>query len=206
LNGFILTSFISTVALAIYGSFKFSNTNPIKWIVLYCLADAIIEIFTNALALNGIPNIFLYYILVWIETFLLLLYFKSVSATIGSIPYLKLFIPVYVILLQILVFLSSTKSISPYSGIFQGLLLFVLGLISFHDELRAARYSDILREPFFWFVASCIVYYGCSSIVLIGAKIFAVDKEVFNYIWNYQNILSILKNIMIATGFMLSRK
>lgn len=174
--------------------------------MLYCLADAFIEIFSNTLALSGIPNIFLYYILVWIETFFLLFYYKSVSTTIGSISDLKLFLPVYLILFLILVFLSSSNSISPYSGIFQGLLLFVLGLISFHDELRAARYSDILREPFFWFVASFIVYYGCSSIVLIGAKLFAVDKEVFNYIWNYQNILSILKNIMIATGFMLSRK
>lgn len=206
MNGFILTSFLSTFALAVYSIFKFTNSNPIKWIVLYCLADAFIEIFSNTLALSGIPNIFLYYILVWIETFFLLFYYKSVSTTIGSISDLKLFLPVYLILFLILVFLSSSNSISPYSGIFQGLLLFVLGLISFHDELRAARYSDILREPFFWFVASFIVYYGCSSIVLIGAKLFAVDKEVFNYIWNYQNILSILKNIMIATGFMLSRK
>ena len=206
MNGFILTSFISTVALAIYSILKFTIANPIKWVVLYCLVDAFIEIFSNALAFNGIPNIFLYYILVWIETFVLLLYYKSVSSTIGSIFYLKLFIPVYSIFFLILVILSSSRSICPYSGIFQGLLIFVLGLISFHDELRAARYSDILREPFFWFVASFIVYYGCCSIVLIGAKIFAVDKEVFNYIWNYQNILSILKNIMIATGFMLSRK
>ena len=174
--------------------------------MLYCITDSIVEIFTNALAINGIPNIFLYYILVWIETFVLLFFFDSVSATIRKIPLIWLFLSVYLILFLIWLFLDNSKSLSPFSGIFQGLLIFVLGLISFNDELQTPKHADILREPFFWFVASLILYYGCSSIVLIGAKIFAVDKEVFNYIWNYQNILSILKNIMITLGFMLSRK
>lgn len=174
--------------------------------MLYCIADSAIEIFSNILALNGISNIFLYYSLVWIETFVLLLYFNSISTTIGKFPQVWLFIPIYLILFLILLYLDNSNSLSPFSGIFQGLLIFVFGLISFNDELRSPKHSDILREPFFWFVASFILYYGCSSIVLIGAKVFAVDKKIFNYIWNYQNILSILKNIMIATGFILYRK
>lgn len=174
--------------------------------VLYCIAGSIIEIFSNALALNGISNIFLYHCLIWIETFVLLYYFNSISETISKFPQIWLLLPIYLILLLIWLFLDNSKSLSPYSGIFQSLLIFTLGLISFNDELRAARYSDILREPFFWFVASLILYYGCSSIVLIGAKVFSVDKIIFNYIWNYQNLLNILKNIMIAVGFILFRK
>lgn len=206
MSGIILASFISTVVITIYGSFKFTNSDPVKWIVLYCIAGSVIEIFSNTLAINGISNIFLYCCLVWIETFVLLFYFISISETISKFPQIWLLLPIYLILLLIWLFLDNSKSLSPYSGIFQSLLIFTLGLISFNDELRAARYSDILREPFFWFVASLVLYYGCSSIVLIGAKVFSVDKIIFNYIWNYQNLLNILKNIMIAVGFILFRK
>jgi len=206
LNKFILASFISTIVLTIYGSFKFTNNIPLKWIILYCFVDSVIEIFSNVLALNGISNIFLYYILIWIETFVLLFYFNSISAAIGKIPLTWLLLPIYFLLFLIRLFLDNSAHLSPFSGIFQGFLIFVLGLITFNDELRNPKYSDILGEPFFWFVASFILYYGCSSIVLIGAKVFSVDKETFNYIWNYQNILNILKNIMIAIGFIMFKK
>lgn len=164
------------------------------------------ELLSRFLAVNGIPNIFLYYILVWIEIFVLVFYFNSISETIAKIPLVCLFVPICILMFLILLFLDNSKSLSPYSGIFQGLLIFVLGIITFSDELKVPVYSDIMKEPFFWFVASLILYYGCTSIVLIGAKVFSVDKDIFNYIWNYQNILSILKNIMVAIGFRLYKK
>ena len=199
-------SIASTLAVTILCLFKFNNSNPIKWISLYCIAGALIEIASTILALNGIPNILLYYVLIWLEVFTILLFFTSSSNTINKLSPLWLFALVYLILLLILLFLDSTKSLHPYSGIFESLLIFIAGLISFNDELRAPKYSDILREPFFWFTASLILFYGCNSFILIGAKLFSFEKESFNYIWNYQNLLSILKNIMIFIGLVLYRE
>lgn len=206
MNIFILGSVISTIALAIFSLFKLSKTNTIKWIVYYCIAGAVIEIISEILALNGIKNIFLYYILVWVEIFFLIFYFITNSQTLQSAPSVWIFIPVFVILFTIRLFLDSSSSLCPFSGIFEGLLIFTLALITFNDELRSPKYSDILKEPYFWFVSSLIIYYGCVSILLIGAKVYAVDKKMFNYIWNYQNIINILKNILISIGFMLYRK
>lgn len=206
MNIIIYCSIFTTIALAYYGLSKLSLISSVKWIILYCVIGAIVELLSRFLAVNGIPNIFLYYILVWIEIIVLVFYFNSISETIAKIPLVCLFVPICILMFLILLFLDNSKSLSPYSGIFQGLLIFVLGIITFSDELKVPVYSDIMKEPFFWFVASLILYYGCTSIVLIGAKVFSVDKDIFNYIWNYQNILSILKNIMIAIGFRLYKK
>lgn len=206
MNIIIYCSIISTIVLAIYGLSKLNIKGPVNWVVLYCATGAIVELVSRFFAVNGIPNIFLFYTLVWVETFILSLYFNSVSITIGRISRVWLILPIYLMLFLILVFLDNPNYLCPYSGIFQGLLVFAFGLISFNDELRTPKHSDILRQPFFWFVASFILYYGCSSIMLIGAKVYSVDKKIFNYIWNYQNVLTILKNIMIATGFILYRK
>ncbi|MCC6816181.1 MAG: hypothetical protein IT267_07200 [Saprospiraceae bacterium] len=199
-------SIASTIAVAVFSILKFDNSKIIKWVAFYCLIDAVIEIIAQILVRIGEPNIFLFYILIWLEVFMLMKYFHATSKSVARLSFIKMSIIIYSILAIILLYFESIKSLHPYSGTFQSLFIFFLGLLSFNDELKIPKHSDIIKEPYFWFTSSFVIFYGCNSFILIGANVTFENKESFNSIWLYQNLLTIIKNILIFVGILLSKK
>lgn len=195
-------SIISTVALAIYSAYNFNRFNQYKWIVIYCFINATVEIVAFIFALRGIHNFLLYYVLIFTEIFAITLFFYSASAFITKVRKVYFFIFIYSILCLLLFKFESFTHFSPYSGIFEGFVIFIFCLLHLANEIKNPKVSNIVKVPVFWFVSAFLIYYGCSWLILLGTQLFTFKQELFIYIWDGQNILNIIKNILITIGIL----
>jgi hypothetical protein len=75
-------------------------------------------------------------------------------------------------------------------------------LLFLANEFRNPKVTNIVKEPVFWFASAFLIYYGCSWLILLGTQLFTINQELFIYIWDGQNILNIIKNILIMVGIL----
>lgn len=97
---------------------------------------------------------------------------------------------------------DSISHFSPYSGIFEGFVVFICCLLYLANELKNPKVTNIIKVPAFWFVSALLIYYGCSWLILLGTQLVTFKQELFIYIWDGQNILNIIKNILIIIGIL----
>lgn len=202
MNLISILSIISTVALAIYCFININRFYSHRWIAIYCFINASVEIVAFILAKKGINNIALYYTLLITEIYAILQFFYSSSSALDRFNKKKLFILIYSILFILIFKFDSFSFFSPYSGIFIGFMVFICCLLYMINEIKNPTVPDIIRVPVFWFISAFLIYYGCSWIIFLGTQLFTVKQELFIYIWDGQNILNILKNILITVGFL----
>ncbi len=202
MNFIIYTSIFTTIGVAILSYFQKSNDRWLSWIKLYCLINVLIEITSKFLAEYGVKNIFLYYILIWVELFFIIQFFYCHSVTIQKFNKLWFYLIIYIILSFILIFFDTSNEFKPYSGIFGGLIIFLFCLTALVDEIKNPALSNFLKKPVFWFISAFLVYYGCTWVILLGTQLFTIKPELFIYIWDGHNILNILKNILIVIGLL----
>ncbi|MBK7302942.1 MAG: hypothetical protein IPN15_08990 [Saprospiraceae bacterium] len=177
-----------------------------KWIRLYCLLNVILDFVAFILARKGIINIPVVYLLIWVEVFILLQYFFIILYPSTKILKFRLYLIIYLIFIGILVFFESFFAFNPYTQIFEGIIIFICCVIYLQKQLKTPTVPFIYEVPNFWFVSGFLIYYGCTWLMLSTIEYFIIDPKLFKYIWDYQNILSILKNIAIIIGFICLKK
>lgn len=192
---------ICNAVIALLSIVFYSKTSPNKYIRSYCLAKGVIDVLALALNRFGINNMPLFFILIWCEAYFILNFFLIRSQTISKVPRISLFIIVYFILLGTFFLFEDVFKFSVYSRIMEGLIIFMLCLIYFNDEFKHPKVANLFTDSAYWFVASFLTYYGSSWLILLGSTYFLSNKGNFVYIWDLQNILSILQNILIYIGF-----
>lgn len=195
-------SIISTVAIALYSASNFKRYNQYKWIVIYCFINATVEIVSLILALSGIHNFLMYYVLIFSEIFAIILFFYSTSMFFSKMRKLYFFAFIYSVLSLLLFKFTSFSHFNPYSGIFEGFVVFICCLLFLANEIKNPKVTNIVEVPVFWFVSAFLIYYGCSWLILLGTQLFTVKQELFIYIWDGHNILNIIKNILITIGIL----
>lgn len=187
-------------------SLKSKNQSDLqKWMRIYCLVNASVEIIAFVLARFGVNNIPLFYILILTEISVIIQFFYVATNFVFKIKKLHLFIFVYSILLALIFQLDSFKNFSTYVAIFEGFIVFIFCLFYLANEIKNPSVSNIVKAPVFWFVSAFLIYYGCSWLILLGTQLFAIEQELFIYIWDGQNILNILKNVLITIGLLCLR-
>lgn len=195
-------STISAVALAIYCLINFNQFRQYLWIIIYCFINATVEIVALLFALNGINNIPLFYILIFIELYAMIQFFYSTSTFLSKIKKLHFFIVIYSVLVFLIFKFDSFIYISPYSRMFEGFVVFICCLLYLANEIKNPLVTNIVKVPVFWFVSAFLIYYGCSWLILLGTQLIPIKKELFIYIWDGQNIFNIIKNILITIGIL----
>lgn len=178
----------------------------LKWIRLYCLINGIAGLVADIMALNRMNNIPIVYLLIWAETFVLIQYFRSITSRIERINQVCLFVFVYSILAGIMLFHENFHSFNSMTQIFEAVLIFILGVIYFREELKSPTVPFVYEEPDFWFGAGLLIYYGSTWLILVSIKFITLQHQDFVYIWDFQNVLSILKYIAISIGLLCSRR
>ncbi|HRI35087.1 MAG TPA: hypothetical protein PLD02_15165 [Saprospiraceae bacterium] len=95
---------------------------------------------------------------------------------------------------------NSLTNLNPFNAILEGMIVFTCGLTYLSDELRMPKSNIIVYDPNFWFVTAFLLYYGCTWLLLLCAQYVITESNIFNYVWNVQNIFNIFKYIIIFLG------
>lgn len=197
---------IVTSLVAIFCLFIPTNkTSYFRWIKYYCWLNAIVEISLCVLAEYKITNMPISYFSIWMEVYLLLQFFFITSPPNSKNTELKLYLGIYLGFASILLFLENIFKFNQYTQIFEGIIISTFCILYLRDELKSPKFKNILAEPTFWFVSAFLIYYGCTWLIVLSTEIFIIDKNMFIYIWDYQNILGIIKNIVITVGILCLR-
>lgn len=197
-NVTILTN-ILLVVLMIVSLIIPARTITTKIIRKYCGLNFIIGIISFILGLNRIPNLILFYLLIWIELIILFYFFYKIlnSNAKGNI---------WVIILILLVFgivffkYESFSTIPSYSRFLESLIVFVMSIIYYHNELQNPKSSIIYMSPIFWFVTSFFIYYGGIMFLLLFVKYYTFDYNHSTHIWTIYNIMNIIEYIILIYG------
>ncbi len=194
------------IGIALYANLTLVKEKHHNWIKYYCLVNAILGGIAATLALNKISNLIIIYMLIWIEVYLLSIYFRKVSSNVVKLPeFLSLSI-IYSILIIIHLLLESLNSFSPYSRIFEGIIVFCYCTLYFIEQAKTPKEPLIFLNPNFWFVSGFMIYYGGTWLILASSQYFINDKGLFIYLWDLHNIISILKYVSIGIGFYLIKR
>ncbi|MBK9632861.1 MAG: hypothetical protein IPO62_17705 [Saprospiraceae bacterium] len=192
----ICSTFI-TIAVAFLCFKKSNQLNSFHWIKWYCIFSSLVEVVSFILAELKIPNLFLFQFIILIETIIILNYFKVVSSTLNK--WIKNWIIVVLICIYLLQYNSFTN-LNPFNAILEGMSIFTCCLIYLFDELKIPKSISIINEPNFWFIAAFLIYYGSSWLLLLCAQFVISEIDIFNFVWNAQNIINIIKYIVISIG------
>ncbi|MEO6692615.1 MAG: hypothetical protein ABIO44_09775 [Saprospiraceae bacterium] len=128
-----------------------------------------------------------------------------VSPTVNKVFNWKVLLLIYVFLFSTFLIFENIHIYYPYSRIIEGIIIFLACLSYFNDELRAPKVTRIVKEPAFWFVSAFLIYYGSSWLILLGSSFYNQDSNLFIYIWGGNNILNIIKNMLIVIGLISSK-
>lgn len=211
INSYRLTTFVAveltiSILVAIFCLFIPAKSSELKWIKIYCLFNAFADLLIDVLALNGINNILIIELFIGFEVFILLNFFSTISNVIFKILKLQNYLLIYLVYFVIIIFYNKPFTLNPFALIYEGILVFTCCIIYFLEELKSPTVPFLYEEPSFWFGAGFLIYYGGTWIIHLGIQYFVVDPKMFVYIWEGQNILSILKYIIIAIGLICSKR
>lgn len=190
-------SAILTIAITYLCIRKGPQTKSFQWIIWYCILNTIIEFISFILAEFKLSNLFIFQFLIIIESVIILNYFKLVSITVNK------YTGNWLILALTGLYLfqyNSLTNLNPFNAILEGMIVFTCSLTYLSDELRIPKSNIIVYEPNFWFVTAFLLYYGCTWLLLLCAQYVITETNIFNYVWNVQNIFNIIKYIIIFLG------
>lgn len=190
-------SAILTITITYLCIRKGPQTKSFQWIIWYCILNTIIEFISFILAEFKLSNLFLFQFLIIIESVIILNYFKLVSITVNK------YTGNWLILALTGLYLfqyNSLTNLNPFNAILEGMIVFTCSLTYLSDELRIPKSNIIVYEPNFWFVTAFLLYYGCTWLLLLCAQYVITETNIFNYVWNVQNIFNIIKYIIIFLG------
>lgn len=206
LTTFVAIELTISILVAILCLFVPIKSNELKWVKIYCLFNALADIIIDVVAINGINNILIIQLFIGLEIFILFKYFSQISALISKILKFQIYLLVYLLYVAIIILQKTPFDFNPYTLIFEGTLIFTCCILYFLEELKTPTVAFLYEEPNFWFGAGFLIYYGGTWIIHLGIQYFVIDPSMFVYIWEGQNVLSIVKNIIIAIGLLCSRR
>jgi len=198
---FIFLELLVVVVIAIVTYFSKLKVDYHKWVRYYCILNAIFGVLGTSLALNKVSNILVIYLLIWVELFVLFKYFQKISEHVRRAPEIISLFSIYLILFSIHFFFEKINNFSPFSLIFEGIIVFGFCISYFIEQAKTPKEPLIFLNPDFWFVSAFILYYGGTWLILVSSQYFINDKGLFIYLWDLHNIISILKYLAIGVGF-----
>lgn len=203
---FSFIEILAAIVVAVYAYFTIGNTTSLKWVRYYCFINAILDSLAITLALNRVNNMFVVYLLIWAEMFVLFKYFREISTRVARMPELFSYILLYSIFISINLVFENYRNFNPYSLILESILVYACCVVFFYEQATAPKDPFFFHIPDFWFASAFLVYYGSIWLILIGAQYFLLDYKQFVYIWDIQNLICVIKNIGLMVGLYYVRK
>lgn len=154
----------------------------------YCILNSLIGLTGVLLSKLSIHNNFLFYLLIWIELPLLILFYGQKLFFLRR-NYFVIFILLYLIFILIFYF-EQQNIIAAYSRFFEGIIVVIISLLFLHDELRKPRVLAIQKYSTFWFTVGILFYYGGTLLINLFSKVYMINNNtVFYRIWELHNLI-----------------
>lgn len=164
--------------------------------------------YSNYLADRSIPSVFLYHIFSVAELAFLLPYFVIITNKNGlkKITYWVLGGFIAVSIINILL-LESLQSLNSNTLAIEFLIIIVYCFIYYLQLSQTEKLLGFFKEPTFWIVTGFFVYFAIDVIVFALYKYAAkYNRAILFDFWAFQEIMYIIKNIIIAYGILCYRK
>lgn len=89
-----------------------------------------------------------------------------------------------------------------YTPAFLGAAMMAYCVLFFNSQLARPQITFIYRTPWFWIITGLLLYYAGSFLILLTTNYLMVKDSAFSWeLWNLLDLLSIIRNLLIATGF-----
>ena len=176
----------------------------------YCLRyfnilNATSSFLSIILAYYSIPNNFLYYFVIWSEPIIILMFYAQ-FINILRMYYKIVLILIYILFALILIFLESNMKIASISRFFESILVVILALIYFSNELIRPKIRAVYKSSDFWFSVGLLFYFGGASLIILISNRYMIKSAVFSNIWDIHNVIFILLYCFILYAFVCYRK
>lgn len=195
-----LAQFIPVVIGLFYIKSVWGNMKQSRYVFIYCLGGAVVEIIIRLSFLFNEYHYFSVYHFYTLFEFLILMFifYKGISfPVVKKISLILLFIyPVVWIVFKI--FIENVNSFDNYSSSLSSTLI---AIFSFNLLVRliTKNGSPVLENASFWFLFSVSVYHclNCSNFLFVGL----VDSDQSQIIWSIHSVLNIVSQILFGIYF-----
>ncbi len=188
----------------------FGNKVPKTVVILfwYFIVSIILFGYSNYLADRRINNLFIYHLFSIIEITLLLYFFKQVikikSVTIGIKWIILLFLIISVLNF---LFLESSDSLNSNTLSIEFLVIIIFCSIYYFKFSQSDQIVVFHKQPYFWIVTGFFVYFTTTLLVFSLYKYTVTSYRSFIFdFWIFQEVMYIIKNLLIAYGILCFRK
>lgn len=199
---FLTLAFIADIFLLILVLSSFilpAKNRSYKLIRVYCMLNLIVEIITLILGLNKLPNLIYFYFLIWIEVIILFSFYRQIISI--KYKYTNWILVIICLSLAIVFLIYESFNVLPaYSRFVECFSVFIMSIIYYHDELQRPKSNAIHKDPFFWIVTGFFLYYGGILFLLLFVKYFSSDFSRFINVWNINNGLNLIENVILIYG------
>jgi hypothetical protein len=90
-----------------------------------------------------------------------------------------------------------------YTPAFLCLAILLYCVLYFHQQLDAPNVTFIYKTPWFWVVTGLLMYFsGGFLILLFTSTLMFQDGLLIRGLWNLQDLLLVIKNLLVAIGFL----
>ncbi len=174
---------------------------------LYLLAQFVFNTLADVLSYYPQPNYFVYHLNLLYSFFALLLFFHHSGKHV-------FFTTTYFIIGAVLVVFFCINSlffetIGTFNSISYCLCSFFVLMVClrfFWMKVTTNDASDILKQPYFWFISGLFIYYCSCFIVFFYYKVFIASNNQLAYIvWRFQSVMHLLMCLFLTKGIQQKR-
>ncbi len=147
-------------------------------------------------------NIFILNSSVIIETLLICLFYYTIilNKWFKIIIIQALFFFIILSVQQIIV--TSKGSLSYVSLTVESIIIVILSILTFHDLLKNAIYSNILSAPVFWINSGFLLFFSGNLLLhLFSHYLQEYAEKAFYELWGFHSILNIILYLFISIAF-----
>ena len=125
----------------------------------------------------------------------------------------KIIFSVLILIYLVMIFLVFTHwseysylNKSAFFNVFQTIIVLFFSILWFKKVFQELAVDDLLKEPFFYFLAGLIICYsGSVFIYLMGDSIYFNDKSSFQYYWLINIFLNLVLRTLLVFGIFKAR-
>lgn len=152
-------SILSIISVYMIATFQ-KRISSEKWLLLFLLLTLVVELFAYFLARKSISNLYLFHLLVPIQTIILSLFFLNIVQRKKFQYYIKTLLGVYLFFVVIsTLFLQHITVYNSYTTIFKSVLVIIFSFIYFLDKFQNSTNEtvELFRDSIVWIVLGFLV-------------------------------------------------
>lgn len=152
-----------------------------------------------------VSNLWLYFLLYCFQFYLYSVIFRALLSTRFSRRFIATLMILFVglILYHFVKIFPQRDQFDSFTPAFLALAILLYCVLYFHQQLDSPDVTFIYRTPWFWVVTGLLLYFSGGFLILLSTStLMFQERLLITGLWNLQDFLLVVKNLLIAIGFL----